>query len=68
MRVIALMQVYNEGLFIHQQLSWLINCVDEIIVTEGCLSPFKNQSIRSCDSTINSIKTFKTKLPNIFNY
>lgn len=59
MQTIALMQAYNEGLFIHQQLSWLMDCVDEIIITEGCLSPFKNQSIRSCDSTRNSIKIFK---------
>lgn len=59
MKVIALCQAYNEGEFIHQCLQWATKVCDEIILTEGCLTPFGNQSRRSEDNTRKIIQRFK---------
>jgi len=58
MKVIALCQAYNEAMFIHQSLSWAYEVCDQIILTEGCLTPFSNQTRRSQDRTRTTIKCF----------
>jgi len=59
MKVIALCQAYNEGMFMHQCLSWATKVVDQLVITEGCLTPHGNQPVRSQDSTRKEIETYK---------
>ncbi len=58
MKVIALCQAYNESMFMHQSLAWAHEVCDQIIITEGCLTPFGNQTRRSQDSTRTTIECF----------
>ncbi len=61
MRVIALCQAYNEALFIERALTWIYPLVDRIVITEGCLTPFGNQSPHSTDGTAQIIADFIQK-------
>jgi len=56
MRVIALMQVYNEADCILPCLRNRYDFMDKIIITEGLLSPFGNMPLESPDGTRERIK------------
>ena len=45
-------------MFMHQSLTWAHEVCDQIIITEGCLTPFGNQDRRSQDATRTTIKCF----------
>ena len=60
MQVIAMMQVYREGLFIERALEWIYPLVDRIIVTEGLLTCHGDFSVRSDDGTCEKIMNFKS--------
>jgi glycosyltransferase involved in cell wall biosynthesis len=51
MKVIALCQAYNEGMFMHQCLQWATGVVDHVVIMEGSLSPFGNLPQQSTDDT-----------------
>jgi hypothetical protein len=51
MKVIALCQAYNEGMFMHQCLQWASRVMDEIVIMEGSLSPFGRLPPHSTDNT-----------------
>jgi hypothetical protein len=51
MKVIALMQLYNEAELAEICLSNRYNHMDKIIITEGLLTPFGNMPMRSPDGT-----------------
>jgi len=55
MRTIALCQCYNESLFIQKNILNVYNYVDEIVISEGCLSPFGNLPQSSSDNTCDKI-------------
>lgn len=55
MKVIALIQAYNEALFIEQYIRHMEPLVDGMIITEGLLSPFGGLSQRSPDGTYDII-------------
>lgn len=61
MHIIALGQIYNEGLFIQRALDWIYPLVDKIILTEGCLSPFGQQPKHSVDDTVELVKEWIAK-------
>jgi len=56
MRVIAFLQVYNEEMFVEHAIMNRLQYVDEIIITEGRLTPFGNLPMRSTDSTRNIVE------------
>jgi hypothetical protein len=51
MRIIALMQVYNEASFVAQCLQNRYHYVDKMVITEGLLTPFGNMPAESSDRT-----------------
>lgn len=59
MKTIALCQAFNESLFIERYLSWIYQCVDRIVISEGGLSPFANLPLKSTDNTRQIIENFK---------
>jgi len=66
MKIIAMGQCYNEGLCIYKGLQWLYPLVDQIVLSEGRLTPFGNLPIRSTDDTIEKIKYFIT-MHDVYN-
>ena len=58
MKVIALTQAYNEGLFIEPYIKHLLPLVDKWIITEGRLTPFGSLSERSTDCTRSFLEYF----------
>lgn len=59
MKVFGFCQAYNEGLFMHQALQWATKVVDQLIITEGRLTPFGNMPVHSSDDTRSTIENFK---------
>jgi cellulose synthase/poly-beta-1,6-N-acetylglucosamine synthase-like glycosyltransferase len=59
MKIICLVQVFNEQMFIKRNLENVYDLVDQIVITEGNLSPHGNLSETSTDKTIKEILDFK---------
>jgi len=58
MKVVALCQAYQEELFIRRNLTNVYPFVDQIIISEGCLSPHGELSVGSTDRTFDEIAFF----------
>ena len=65
MKVIALLQVYNEEMFVEHAIMNRLKYVDQIIVTEGKLTPFGNLPMRSTDATRSIVERLSLKYKNV---
>lgn len=61
MKVIALAQVYNESLLLDRGFKWIYPLVDQIVISEGKLTPFGNLSLRSTDTSREVIQEWVNK-------
>ena len=58
MRVVALAQAFNEGIFMKSGLEYIYPLVDQIVISEGRLTPFGNLPMNSTDDTREIIENF----------
>lgn len=58
MKIVALCQCYNEEYYIYRALKQAYPFVDELVISEGCLSPFGGLSAHSTDGTRKEIERF----------